>query len=801
MYPAFSDQEPARPSARRLVLLLALVMATLGAACSSTAGPTFDQAPPAGSDDPGTIPRRPSLTATTAVPLPRISLALEAAFGQLSIRDADPDFTIVARDVVTGKELARDRVEPNGTALLRTLPKATIEVLVSDGTAAVASAGTIVIPGQEAPPQDSYDEAEVGAGYNYIKTRDGTLLSAYVTLPAGNTESDGPFPTLVEYSGYEPSNPDAVDPARLILPLLGYALVQVNVRGTGCSGGSFDAFAEIERLDGYDVIETVAAQEWSSGVGMWGISYPGIMQLHVAAAQPPSLAAIAPLSVIANVDDVLYPGGLFNNGFGQSWTQRVTGNAGSEGQRWSSERIDAGDAICAANQTFRIHNPDLVTAALNEPFSTNLSRSRSPESFVDQIEVPTFIAGAWQDEQTGGGFPAILDNFTAAPVLRASLYNGLHIDPLGPDTLVPLLEFYDLFVARRAPSLTPLVNLVVSAGTASFFGQPLELPESRLTGLSYDDALAIYQNAPPITVLYEVGAEAPNLPLARFQASYGQWPIPQLEPLRLTLSDTPMASPGASLDGSLLPQGDVQEADPPAQADARIIATFHTDPAEGAMTTAANPSIIWGPNPGWDWPLARDDRAARFVSAPLEKALVLTGNASADLLVRLPDGEPDADLEVTLSSLDLDGNETYLQSGWLRLSRRALRSDATELNPQISNTASDIRPVARSETVRARVAILPFAAVIRPGEQLILTIDTPGASKPEWAFAVDPDPVTVAVLAGSSVALPVVPESTFMAASSAARVTGSPVESLTDAIGADSPRCGSLRGQPCRSGG
>lgn len=803
VYPASFDLEPARPIARNLVLSLAIVIAVV-TACSSSASPAVDPSAPGETDESGTVVERPGQTTSTAtaVPLQKISLNLRGAFGQLSVHDADPGVTIVARDAATGEELARDSVEPNGTALLRTLPSATIEVLLNDGNTDVSTAGTIDIPSQNPPPQSFYDQARVAAGFNYIETRDGTLLSAYVTLPAGSTESDGPFPTLVEYSGYEPSNPQAADPARLTLPLLGYALVQVNVRGTGCSGGSYDGFAEIERLDGYDVIETIASQDWSAGVGMWGISYPGIMQLHVAASQPPSLAAIAPLSVIANVDDVLFPGGLFNNGFGQSWTQRVTGNAVAEGQRWSADRIDAGDNICADNQDFRIHNPDLVATALSEPFVTTSSRSRSPEFFVDQVEVPTFIAGAWQDEQTGGGFPALLDNFTSAPVLRANLYNGLHVDPLGPDTLVPLLEFYDLFVARRAPSRSPLVDLVVSAGTSSFFGQPLQLPESRFTGLSYEDALAAYRSEPKIIVLYEVGADAPNLPTARFRASFSKWPIPQLEPLRLTLADALTPTLGAAIDGSLLSRSESNDSDPATQpVKTNVIATFRTDPAEGEVTTAADTSIIWGPNPGWRWPLAQEDRAARFVTEPLEEAMVLTGTASVDLQIQLPDGEADADLEVTLSSLDLEGNETYIQSGWLRLSRRALRGDSTVLNPRISNTASDIRPVGNLDAVTARIAILPFAAVIRPGEQLVLTIDTPGASKPEWAFAVLPNPVRVAVLTGSTVTLPVVPERAFIDAFDSAQILDSPVVNLSEAIGSDSPRCGSLRGQPCRSAG
>ena len=43
---------------------------------------------------------------------------------------------------------------------------------------------------------------------------------------------------------------------------MGFAVVDVNMRGTGCSGGAFDYFEPLEQLDAYDVIETVAHQSW-----------------------------------------------------------------------------------------------------------------------------------------------------------------------------------------------------------------------------------------------------------------------------------------------------------------------------------------------------------------------------------------------------------------------------------------------------------------------------------------------------------------------------------------------------------
>ena len=147
----------------------------------------------------------------------------------------------------------------------------------------------------------------------------------------------GPYPTIVEYSGYTPSDPANTTFGQLF-NALGYAYVGVNMRGTGCSGGSYLFFERAQSIDGYDVIEAVAAQPWvfDHRVGMGGISYPGISQLFVASTAPPSLAAITPLSVI---DDsyraTLYPGGILNTGFGEAFGQERYDEAKPYGQEWT----------------------------------------------------------------------------------------------------------------------------------------------------------------------------------------------------------------------------------------------------------------------------------------------------------------------------------------------------------------------------------------------------------------------------------------------------------------------------------
>jgi uncharacterized protein len=194
-----------------------------------------------------------------------------------------------------------------------------------------------------------------------------------------------------------------------VFTTLGYAYVGVNMRGTGCSGGSFQFFEPIQLLDGYDVIETVAAQPWvlHNAVGMVGVSYPGISQLFVASTAPPSLAAITPLSVLDDAArSTLYPGGILNTGFALDWSDERESDAAPYGQGWEQGRVDAGDTECEANQLLRLQNTDARALIEANPFHVpEIADEISPTALAGDIEVPVFLAGAWQDEQTGGHFP------------------------------------------------------------------------------------------------------------------------------------------------------------------------------------------------------------------------------------------------------------------------------------------------------------------------------------------------------------------------------------------------------------
>src|SRR5437588_559965 len=188
-----------------------------------------------------------------------------------------------------------------------------------------------------APPTTGiYNQTSPASGYGYLTTRDGIKLAINVHPPQDVTKAlplpgvvpqvppHGPYPTLIEYSGYGYADPAGPQNGISILAnLMGFTVVDVNMRGTGCSAGAYDFFEPLQNLDGYDVIEAVARQPWvlHNKVGMMGISYGGISQLFTAQTQPPSLAAISPLSVIDSTQTTLYPGGILNTGFAVPWAE------------------------------------------------------------------------------------------------------------------------------------------------------------------------------------------------------------------------------------------------------------------------------------------------------------------------------------------------------------------------------------------------------------------------------------------------------------------------------------------------
>jgi uncharacterized protein len=635
-----------------------------------------------------------------------------------------------------------------------------------------------VITGRPAPPDTSiYDQELPAGGYGYLETRDGTKLAIDVHLP-GPAE-DGPYPTLVEYSGYgyaDPAGPQSgIQP---IAQILGFAVVDVNMRGTGCSGGAFDYFERLQSLDGYDVIETVARQPWvlNQRVGMLGISYGGISQLFVAAARPPHLAAITPLSVIDNTQTTLYPGGILNTGFALQWAEDRVHDAEpaspTGGQPWAYKRIQEGDQVCRDNQVLHQEAVNLIAKIRrNNYYRPKVADPLSPITFVHKIDVPVFLACQWEDEQTGGHCPSLPSHFTGTDRKWFTFTNGVHADSLDPRTFNHWYDFLQLFVAGRRPALTPSQKAVAPSLYAAVLGVPgVHLPSDRIQEQpDYDSALAAFEGLPPVRVLFDNGAggDAVGQPLPSFAKGFGSFPI-----RRTGARSWYLGSDGKLRSG--------RRSHPGAE-------SFKWDPAARPATnftgdTGGGPGGLWTATPDYHWAQSPEGNAASYVSSPLKADTAVIGAGALKAWIR--SSAPNVDLQVTVSEVRPDGKETFVQSGWLRSSARKLdRSKSTPLEPVPSLRKRDAAPLPRHRWAKVTVPLYYEGHVYRAGSRLRVTIQAPGGDQPVWAFdEVQPDSPARVLLAHSRkmpsrLLLPVVPG----------------VDAPTGL-----PPCPGLRAEPCR---
>ena len=597
--------------------------------------------------------------------------------------------------------------------------------------AGLARSGRLtVLPDRSAPPSTRlYDQRLPAGGYGYLRTRDGTQLAIDVRLPGAADQ--GPYPTLVEYGGYGYADPaGAQGGISQVGTLLGFAVVDINMRGTGCSGGSFDFFETLQDLDGYDAIETVARQPWVLGhrVGMMGISYGGVSQLFVAATDPPHLAAIAPLSTFDNIAATLYPGGILNTGFAVPWGEQRAHDAlpasPTGGQGWALQRIRAGDQTCRANQVLHGEAPNvLAQIRANRYYVPAIADPLSPATFAPKIHVPVYLACQWTDEQTGAHCPQLAEDLSGTRREWFTFTNGTHIDSLDPATFDRWYDFLELYVARRAPRLTPAVRLLAPSLFKEAMGIPgVTLPSDPIQAEpTYASALAAFQRLKSVRVLFDNGAGSPTpgAPYAGFEHSFTRFPIPGTRARSWYLAAGGRLTAGRQR----RPGSDVFTWRP----GARPVTTFTgaDDGSPGGLWTAA-PAYHWDQNP--------PGTAASYLTAPLATNTVVIGAGAVQLWLKA--SAPSVDLQVTVSEVRPDGKEVFVQDGWMRAGERRLdAARSTLLEPVPSLRRADAVPLPAGRYSKVTVPLYYEGHAYRRGSRIRVTIEAPGGDQPVWAFA------------------------------------------------------------------
>jgi predicted acyl esterase len=706
-------------------------------------------------------------------------LGVHGSVNQVYVTGAQPGTSLRLIDR-TGKRVSTRPVGTLGGVVFRDVPGGKgYRVRAADGSLSVRVG---VMRDHAAPKNTSiYNQTLPAGGYGYMYTRDGTSLALDVRLPG--PPENGPYPTVVEYSGYGYANPAGAESGiSPILNLLGYAVVDVNMRGMGCSGGAFDYFERLQSLDGYDVVETAARQPWvlNNRVGMAGVSYGGISQLFVGSTAPPHLAAITPLSVIDNTATTLYPGGFLNTGFAVQWAEdRVHDSqpaSPTQGQKWAYNRIQNGDELCKANQTLHTAAADLISKIhRNRVFRPRVANPLSPATFVNKINVPVFMACQFEDEQTGGHCANLADRFTGTRHKWFTFTNGLHIDSLDPETFNRWFDFLELYVAGRKPQLSPAAAAAAPIIYQTAMGVPgVTLPPDPIQAQpTFEAARAAFDALPSVRILFDNGAGGmPGAPVPGFERDFSRFPIPGTRPRSLFFGSN------GTLTGKPPKKGRKGGSD-----------TFTWNkgarPANDFAGTNTAGGDLWTANPSYDWRQPPAGTAASYVTPPLSADAGIIGAGAVHAWIRA--SVPDVDLQVTVSEVRPDGKETYVQSGYLRASMRKLDPRKSSLlEPVLGLRGDDVAKLPKGRFTKLIIPLYYQGHVYRAGSRIRVTVAAPSGDQPVWSFA-ETVPTHLANVTvsfshkhASRLILPLVPGVT----------APTPL-----------PPCPALRGEPCRNFG
>ncbi len=531
-----------------------------------------------------------------------------------------------------------------------------------------------------------------------VPMRDGIALSANVWRPID--AGDVPVPAILEMIPYGKDNwrRNADTATGEWFAARGYALVRVDVRGTGSSEGvALDEYTADETLDGVEAVEWLATQPWCTGaVGMWGISYGAFTAIQVAKRRPANLRAIAPFMGTDDryrTDVHLIGGCITASELSQYAVSQVAMNAmpadaGFRGDRWLAEwraRLDA--------------TPPWLIVWLQHQVDGPYWRQGSLAPDYDAIEVPILNVGGWCDSYVDAAFRM---QARCTALSRTIVGNWVHgwpaDDPPGPnlDHLHEVARFFDRWLK----------------------GEPNDVDRE------------------PAMVWFERDYAEPE----PFPAAWpGRWRAADAFPHpATTIRAWRFAGGDVPLQGRLIVDG-------AARTGAEDL-TPGLDTYSHLATVGTRGGLSWGAG-GMPNGLARDLRpdeafGPAFTTEPLIEPVSILGEPIA--VLHLAVDAPVATAVVRLSDVAPDGTSAWVSAGILNLTHR--------------DSDTDPRPLVPGEIVEVRVPLRHAGYRWAPGHRIRVSV----ASAAWPVIWPSPFPATFELHRGgatpSRIELPVIPE-------------------------------------------
>ena len=279
-------------------------------------------------------------------------------------------------------------------------------------------------------------------------------------------------------------------------------------------------------------------------------------------------------------------------------------------------------------------------------------------------------------------------------------------------------------MAQRRPQYPPGTAALAPLIYQTAMGVPgVTLPHDPIQDQpTYQAALNAFQAQPSIRVMFDNGAGgSTGSPYPAFERDFSRFPIP----------GTRARSWFFGADGSLTGK-------PPKKGRKGGSQTFTWDkgarPATDFAGTNTGGGDLWTAHPNFDWRQPPAGTAASFITPPLAHDAGIIGGGAVHAWIRT--SVPDVDLQVTVSEVRPDGKETYVQSGYLKASRRKLDpKHSSLLEPVLGLRREDVAKLPKGKLTKLVIPLYYEGHVYRAGSRIRVTVSAPVGDQPVWAFS------------------------------------------------------------------
>ncbi len=541
----------------------------------------------------------------------------------------------------------------------------------------------------------------------YVVMRDGCRLAvdAYLPQPIEAGPKTGPaqtFPAIVLFTPYyrrfrlRPGGSGEVNPNtgkfRDVFVPRGYAVVVVDVRGTGASFGTRDSFrSPREREDSREIADWIIAQPWSNGaVGATGISYVGAASDFLASTGHPAVKAIAPISSVWDTySDNYYPGGLQLKSLTRVYDELMVG--------LDHDRRDI------LKQFSYFNNPDFEGPQPVDDDPDGVLLKQAIREHLGNFRQTDFMAEFRFREE---GLP-YAPEFTSASISPYSVSGGIRPDVaiLSVSGWLDGAGYMNGAISRYLTKKHNPRHLLLGPWD---HGARIDVsPWRRVVEADFPLLGEVLRFFDTYLMGLETGLRQES-PIHYFSLHAEQWRSAESWP-PVETQESYFLAPGHLL----------AKVAPPAGADRyQVDFTLGTGANTRYERIAGLDSRVYYAN----WP-GRTGQMLSYTSAPLRAAAELAGHGLAELW--LSASEPDVALFVYLTEVEADGSERYVTEGLLRALHRRERPPPESYCtawPFRSFTRADAAPLVPGKAERIRIPLLPVAWRFAAGSRIRLSI-------------------------------------------------------------------------------